>query len=179
MTVSTRTDRLFSALTAKERGLLVLRAWKDGGEEDRQVRATMPNSQVAEFNELIEIMNGVNERLGPYILLLRATVEKLGLISGWLSTMILWANGVADLGFYIFRHTPEPITKSDYAKLKGSRKKEPRPDWGLRFVVFPDSEAGQVRRLQDERARMRKAISRAPLKAWMEAELKERARGPR
>ncbi len=175
MTVFNRVDKLFSALTARERALMVLRAWKDGGEEDRQVRSAMPDAQVAEFNRLIEVMNGVNEQLGKYLLLLRAFTEQLGLIDGWLSTMILWASDVADLGYYIFRHTPEPITESDYVRLKGSRKKEPRPAWGLRFEVFPDSEAGQVGRLQDERARVRKAISRAPLNAWMDAELKERA----
>src|ERR1700674_887060 len=123
VTASTRIDKLFSALSAKERALLVLRAWKDGGEEDLQVRSTIPDTQVAEFNRLIEVMNGVNQWLGPYLLLMRALTRQLGLIDGWLSTMILWADGVADLGYYIFRHTPEPITKSEYAKLKGSRKK--------------------------------------------------------
>jgi hypothetical protein len=37
-----RLDRLYPALTAKERALLVLRAWKADQEEDVAVRRTMP-----------------------------------------------------------------------------------------------------------------------------------------
>jgi hypothetical protein len=162
MTASSRTDKLFAALTAKERGLLVLRAWKAGdGEEDRQVRETMPDSQVAEFNELIEILNGVNERLGPYTLLLRATVEKLGLISGWLATIELWGNQVVELASFIFRLVPEPITESDYQRLK-KRRRQPRPEWGLRFEPLPDGQAAEVKRIRGERADVIKTIQKAP-----------------
>jgi hypothetical protein len=162
MTASTRMDKLFSALTAKERGLLVLRAWKAGdGEEDRQVRSTMPDSQIAEFNELIEIMNGVNERLGPYILLLRATVEKLGLIVGWLATLDLWGDQAFELGSFIFRLVPEPITESDYQRLK-KRRAKPRPEWGLRFEPLPDSQAAEVKRAREERADIMKTVQKAP-----------------
>lgn len=161
MSASTRSGKLFAALTARERGLLVLRAWKDGGEEDRLVRSTMPDSQVAEFNELIEMMNGVNQRLGPYILLLRATVEKLGLIMGWLATIDLWGNQVVELGSFIFRLVPEPITESDYQRLK-KRGRQPRPEWGLRFQPLPDSQAAEVRRIREERADIMKTVQKAP-----------------
>jgi hypothetical protein len=154
-------DKLFAALSAKERGLLVLRAWKDGSEEDRQVRATMPDSQIAEFNELIEIMNGVNERLGPYILLQRAFTEKLGLIVGWLATIDLWGNQVVELASFIFRLVPEPITESDYQRLK-KRRRQPRPEWGLRFEPLPDSQAAEVKRLREERAELMKMVQKAP-----------------
>jgi hypothetical protein len=161
MTASSRTDKLFSALTARERARAVLGAWKDGGEEDRQVRETMPTSQVDEFNELIEIMNGVNERLGPYILLLRATVEKLGLIVGWLATLDLWGNQVVELASFIFRLVPEPITESDYQRLK-KRRAKPRPEWGLRFEPLPDSQAAEVKRIREERADVMKTVQKAP-----------------
>jgi hypothetical protein len=161
VTASTRTDRLFSALTAKERAQVVLRAWKDGGEEDRQVRSTTPNSQVAEFNRLIEVMNGVNQRLGPYLLLLRANVEKLGLIDGWLATIDLWGNQVVELGSFIFRLVPEPITESDCQRLT-KRRRQPRPEWGLRFEPWPDSKAAEVKRLREERADVMKTVQKAP-----------------
>jgi hypothetical protein len=163
VSASNRSGRLFAALTAKERGLLVLRAWKAGrpGEEDRQVRETMPDSQGAEFNELIEIMNGVNADLGPYIMLLRATVEKLGLIVGWLATIDLWGDQVVELGSFIFRLVPEPITESDYQRLK-KRRAKPRPEWGLRFEPLPDSQAAEVKRLREERAHVWKTVQKAP-----------------
>jgi len=68
----------------------VLQAWKEDAEEDRQVRTTMPDSQVPEFNRHIALMNGANQRLGPFVILLYALVEKLGLRYGWLLTLQLW-----------------------------------------------------------------------------------------
>lgn len=161
MSASNRSGKLFAALTAKERALAALRAWKAGGEEDRLVRETTPNSQIAEFTELIEIMNGVNERLGPYILLLRATVDKLGLIVGWLATIDLWGNQVVELASFIFRLVPEPITESDYQRLKKGRTKA-RPEWGLRFEPLPDSGAAEVKRAREERADIMKMVRKAP-----------------
>ncbi len=178
MTTATRVDKLFSALTAKERALMVLRAWKDGGEEDRQVRSTTPNSQVAEFNRLIEVMNGVNQWLGPYLLLLRANVEQLGLLDGWLMTMLFWSDTAAELGIYIFRHVPEPITETEHKKLKKGRR-EPRPDWGLRYEVFPDEQADRVHKLRDERTRARETIRQAPLAPLLEGDREGEAHSER
>jgi hypothetical protein len=162
MSASTRADKLFSALSAKERALLALRAWKEGTEEDREVRK-MPNDQIAEFNRLIEIMNGVNTRLGPYILLLRANVGQLGLIDGWLSTLLLWTNHVFDLETYIFCHAGEPVTESEYAAIKkASRTKTPKPDWGLEYEVFPDKDAPKVRASRDQRAHVRGLFKDVP-----------------
>lgn len=47
-----RLDKVSETLTAKERALLVLRAWKEDREEDPTWRWTMPSEQVAEFNRL-------------------------------------------------------------------------------------------------------------------------------
>jgi hypothetical protein len=85
-----RLDRLSSSLTAKERALLVLRSWKEGKEEEPSWRWAMPNDQAREFNRLIELMNGVNVRLRPLIVVLCLEVEKLGLRLGILATFTLW-----------------------------------------------------------------------------------------
>jgi hypothetical protein len=163
MTASTRTDSLFSALSAKERAVLVLRAWKEGSEEDRQVRAMMPLNQVDSFNHYIELMNSVNERLGHYLLVLRANVEQLGLISGWLATMRLWGIDVFQLGLFIFRNVPEPITASEHARLKRPRgHRDPVPDRGLRYAVYPDTDSGKVKELAKERAAVWESFGRAP-----------------
>ena len=49
-TLDTRLSRLMPALSAKERGVLVLRSLKDGTAEDPMWRSTMPLNQYAEFN---------------------------------------------------------------------------------------------------------------------------------
>jgi hypothetical protein len=85
-----RLDRLSTSLTAKERALLVLRSWKEGKNEEPSWRWTMPNDQAREFNRLIELMNGVNERLRPLIVVLGLEVDKLGLRLGILATFTLW-----------------------------------------------------------------------------------------
>ena len=85
-----RLDRLAESLTARERAVLILQAWKEGKREDRSWRWTMPDEQAVEFNRLIDLMNGVNIRLGPLVIALRLEVDKLSLRLGWLSTIALW-----------------------------------------------------------------------------------------
>lgn len=85
-----RLDRLSSSLTAKERAVLVLRSWKEGKDEEPSWRWAMPNDQAREFNRLIELMNGVNVRLQPLILILGLEVDKLQLRLGMLATFTLW-----------------------------------------------------------------------------------------
>jgi hypothetical protein len=168
MTASTRADRLFSALSAKERALLVLRAWKEGAEADRQVRSTMPLNQVDSFNRYIDLMNSVNESLGRYLIVLRAQVEQLGLINGWLATMRLWDLHAFGLGLFIFRNVPEPITESDHARLKRPRGREPAPDRGLSYAVYPDSEGVKVKQLAEERAAIWEGFRRVPCSVFAE-----------
>ncbi len=125
MTKKGRLDRLYPGLTARERALLVLQAWKEGAEEDPKVRSTMPSSQVDEYNRLIALMNGCNQHLGPYILVLSALVEQLSIKLGWLKTIELWTINSEELAFAAFRAAREPITKSAYRRLvAGERERE-------------------------------------------------------
>ncbi len=125
MTKNARLDKLYPGLTAHERALLVLQAWKDDTDEDPQVRNTMPNSQVDEFNRYIALMNGCNQHLGPYILVLRAVVEQLSLKLGWLMTIRLWTLNSEELAFAAFRAAREPIAKSVYLlRVKKERERE-------------------------------------------------------
>src|SRR5262245_9653761 len=125
VTATSRADKIYSALSANERGLLVLRALKAGTEEDRQIRATMPPDQVDEFYRYLELIDSGNNRLVVYLLILEAHVKQAQLISGWLATMQLWGMQTLEVGGYIVRNVPEPITKSDHAKLKGRRLRVP------------------------------------------------------
>jgi hypothetical protein len=119
-----RLDRLYPALTAKERAILVLRAWKEGGEEDPLVRRTMPSQQGPEFNDYIGLMNVVNGDLATYILLLHSVVANLCTKHGWLLTLGLWRGNAMNLSAYIFFHTKEPITESQHVRrLQEARSK--------------------------------------------------------
>ena len=84
-----RVGKMFSALTARERALLILRAIKEDGEADPAVRFTMPDEQCQEFNHYIFLMNGVNCDLGTFTAYLGAMVGQLNLRLGWLITVAL------------------------------------------------------------------------------------------
>lgn len=163
MTAAGRTDRLFSALTARERAVMVLQAWKTGREPDPQITATMPREQITEYNAHIDLMNDVHGTVSFFVLLIRAQVEQLGMLEGWIFTLMAWGLDIFQLGVHIFNEEPEPITEREYERLKkSSRKKDPRPDWGLRYEVLPDEKASEVERLCKRRERIREVIRDVP-----------------
>ena len=53
MSAERRLERLYPALTAKERGLLVLRAYKSGEQPDPLIYSSTPDSQAWAFNRYI------------------------------------------------------------------------------------------------------------------------------
>jgi hypothetical protein len=165
MIASTRTAKLYSALSARERALMVLQAWKEGREEDPEVRRTAPDSQVPAFNDYIDLMNAVNERLGRYAAVLRTRVEQLGLICGWLATIRAWGLQAFDVGLGVFRLVPEPISESAYVWLKKGRRSEPRPDSAVKYAVYPDGDPENEWR-EKEYAELWTAIRGAPLGAF-------------
>jgi hypothetical protein len=119
-----RLDRLASALTAKERALLVLRAWKEGTNEDPAWRRTLPDGQAPAFNHCVASMNGVNVGLIPYVLLMRAEVDKLQLRRAMLSVFQLWQRAAYELWGFIEGATTEPVTESEYRELEAEARAE-------------------------------------------------------
>ena len=127
MSGNQRLDRLYPGLTAKERALLVLRAWKADQEEDAQVRRTMPQSQAPDFNHFINLMNAANRDLGIYIVVLNGIANQLGSKSAWLASLQMWGIRVWDLATYIILHTNEPITESEHKRLVEEARAEMVP----------------------------------------------------
>ncbi len=127
MSSTARLDRLYPALTAKERALLVLRAWKVEQEEDAQVRRTMPPDQARDFNHHINLMNAANGDLALYIVVLNGVADKLGLKHAFLASLQLWGIRIWDLATYIMLHTSEPITESEHRRLVEEARAEMVP----------------------------------------------------
>ena len=127
MSGNQRLDRLYPALTAKERALLVLRAWKQDCEEDAAVRRTMPPDQARDFNHYINLMNGANGDLGMYVAALNGIAKELGLKAAWLASLQMWGIRVWDLATYIALHTNEPITVSEHRRLVDEARAEMLP----------------------------------------------------
>jgi len=127
MSGNQRLDRLYPALTAKERALLVLRAWKADQEEDTAVRRTMPPDQGLDFNHYIYLMNAANLDAGKYIAVLNLIVDQLSSKSAWLASLQMWGIRVWDLSTYIILHTNEPITESEHRRLVEEARAEMAP----------------------------------------------------
>jgi hypothetical protein len=121
-----RINKLYPELTARERAVLVLRAWKRDEREDPRIRNLMPGWQEREFNRYIDLMNGVNALSGP-IIGLRALVDMLGLRLGWLRALDLWALSMAQVATYIALETKEPITESEYRERLEAAREEMVP----------------------------------------------------
>jgi len=107
-----RLDRLYPALTAKERAVLVLQAHHAGQRHDPMIAATMPYDQGKEFGRLIRIMNAVNVELAMSLVLLRAQLRQTEIKLGWLLSLYIGALEFGALAEYVLQNTKEPITKS-------------------------------------------------------------------
>jgi hypothetical protein len=127
MSGNQRLDRLYPALTAKERALLVLRAWKADQEEDVAVRRTMPADQGRDFNHYIHLMNAANLDAGKYIAVLNLMSDQLGSKSAWLASLQMWGIRIWDVWIYIALYTNEPITESEHKRLVDDARAEMVP----------------------------------------------------
>jgi hypothetical protein len=127
MSGSQRLDKLYPALTTKERAILVLRSWEEDQEEDLQVRRTMPQSQALDFNHYIHLMNAANGDLGMYVAALNGIAKELGLKAAWLASLQMWGIRIWDLATYIALHTNKPITESEHRRLVEEARAEMVP----------------------------------------------------
>jgi hypothetical protein len=140
VSIDSRLSKLTSALSAKERAVLVLRASKEGTPEDPQIRASMPPEQTREFNRYIGLMNGVNVFLTFYTGVLNQSLALLDARYGWLLTLHMWAMSVADLAGYITLYTKEPITRSEYERRVKAAREEMVPVSELAELLVEDHE---------------------------------------
>ena len=144
-----RLDKLYPALSAKERALLVLRSWKKDEDEDRRVRLTMPDGQIAEFNRFIDLMNGAY-LLTPYIHALRLHIDQMGLRYGWLLALDLWAMHAFSLAEYIWSETKEPITESEHRQRQETARAEMVPAWEFSDLLTEDYEGWAASDLKEQ-----------------------------
>jgi hypothetical protein len=97
MSVDGRLNRVAPMLTARERAILILESWKEDRKEDPSWRYSMPANQALEFNHLIELMNGANLSLGPYLALVHEQIAKIELRQAWLVALVLWEEQVQEI----------------------------------------------------------------------------------
>ncbi len=92
-----RLDRLYPALSAKERALLALRRWKEGQDPDRRLVDSVPIAQAAAYNRYIGMIRAAGGDLSQYIAIVHGLIGQLDLRYAWLTTLLLWYRNIEDL----------------------------------------------------------------------------------
>jgi hypothetical protein len=117
MSAEQRLDRLYPALSAKERGLLVLQAYKAGEQPDRLIYRTTPSSQGSAFNRYIRLMNACNRELATVLMMIREHIGKTDLRYAWFMTLCLWGMETQFLGDEVLAATKDRTIRRDVRRM--------------------------------------------------------------
>jgi hypothetical protein len=117
MSADQRLDRLYPALSAKERGLLVLHAYKAGETPDRLIYSTTPSGQGPAFNRYIRLMNACNSELATTLMLIREQIGKTDLKYAWFMTLCLWGLETQFLGDEVLAATKDRRLRRDVRRM--------------------------------------------------------------
>ena len=122
-----RLDGLWGKLSAKERGIALLRAFKAGEEEDPMLRRKMPPEQIPDFNRYILLLQRVNQGLGVLVMRYPPIIQVIRLRLAVMALSELWKLR-ADASFgYVALHCGEPIIESAYRELQEEATRESLP----------------------------------------------------
>jgi hypothetical protein len=110
-------DKMTRGLTAYERAVLILRAWKAKETEDPLWRHTMPQAQVAEFNRYINLLNACNMQIAFMITVIEKEVEKLQMKWAWLLTLEMWQLNLAEIDYLAAIVARETVTQTSHDAL--------------------------------------------------------------
>ncbi len=125
MSIDSRLKQLSPTLSARERAILILKAWNEGRPEDPAWRRTMPQSQLAGFGRYIDLMNVAHRELTLVIKSLSQMTDSLALRQAWLTSLVLWEEHVDEIRRAVRVTVREPITESEY----GARVEANRAEW--------------------------------------------------
>src|SRR3954463_10695382 len=98
MSLDARLTKLMPGLTAKERGILILRSLREQTPEDPSWRRSMPQDQSREFNRLIVLMNATNIYLPLYITMVAEWAAQMEVRLSWLMTLTQYGQALWELG---------------------------------------------------------------------------------
>ena len=107
MTAESRLTRLYPALTAKERGRLVLQAHKAHEQPDRLIYDTTPREQRDQFNRYIRLMNAANVELAIVLYNMREQIRNTDVKYAWFMTLLIWGLEAQILGDEVLASTKD------------------------------------------------------------------------
>ena len=98
MSLDARLNKVMPVLSARERGILVLKSLKDKTPENPSLRRTMPPEQMSEFNRLIVLMNACNIYLPLFITMVEQQAEQMEVRVSWMLTLSQFGTALWQLG---------------------------------------------------------------------------------
>ena len=114
MKLDSQLDSLMRGLSARERAVLTTRALHEDRPEDPQIRLSMPDDQVREFNHYIALANGVIHVLLPYALAVHYEVEALEYKHLLIGLACAWGDDAAELTNVLSLVAEIPVPQSEY-----------------------------------------------------------------
>ncbi len=115
--IDARLNKVMPGLSAKERAILALGAFKSKEAEDPKWRLTMPPAQLAEFGRYIDLINAVALKVAATVIVISKEVEKLELNRNLHSVLRLWEFNLAEIDFAASLVSREPISESEHRRL--------------------------------------------------------------
>jgi len=99
VSLDARLTRVMPGLSARERFLAELRAFKSGERPDLQLRRTLPPSQAVEFEDYLRLKRGVN-------IVLAVRIAELALLVDNLQARCAWMQSIGDLALLLWELAP-------------------------------------------------------------------------
>ena len=99
MSLDARLTRVMPGLSARERFLAELRAFRADQQPDLQLRRTLPPSQAVEFDDYLRLKRGVN-------IVLAVRIAELTLMVDTLQSRCAWMQSVTDLALLLWKVAP-------------------------------------------------------------------------
>ncbi|MEX2227485.1 MAG: hypothetical protein WEB52_13665, partial [Dehalococcoidia bacterium] len=119
-----RLDRMLPLLTPKERGIMTLRDFKAGKEQDRNLLRAAPDRQTNEINRYVGMMNAANGDLANVILVIRERARQEELRLNWLRWATFCALEMWAVRAAFAMSAREPITETEYKKKEAEARAE-------------------------------------------------------
>lgn len=111
-----RIDNLFGGLTARERAVVAIKAWKEDRHEPLALRRSVPPEQEVEFYDLLSYFRALGIMVASLAAIWGTALDKHTARHAWLQTLELTEIYMSSLASYIAFHTREMITESDHAR---------------------------------------------------------------
>jgi hypothetical protein len=148
-------------LSARERAVLVLGAWKEGKPEDPSWRRSLPPDQAREFDRLIGLINAANRELAIVVRMLAQSTEELQIRFAWFVSLVLWQEHLDEIG-----ETVREVAREVKLDRGRRRRLQAALDWQLFTTVLAEEPPPAMPGTMIEG--LKETLARQAISAWVQ-----------